>query len=570
MKKLILKTLKNKLFISFTINFLIMVLCIYVSSFSYDNYKDFINSLLISKHHIAYNNDINFILSFAVSNIQYLFQNINCFVLFQSLFAYLAFSSLTYALIDKFGLHKGIIFSLLINILFCMNHYADMATQKTSALLLAAGFILILNAIRRKRYRFICMLGIIEIIIGSFYCYEYFFIALMFASVYFLADLFAKDKHKIKFRKFIWYFRPFLILYVLVTFFSITAHHYSVNVNNETQYWKNNYEYYELTDKISNSPYPDYNENKEALNKAGIYETEYELLKNGYYDATTPINLDGLRLISSLQEQNNQKNIFYEANGFFSDSFESLINFDTNAIIMIVTIILSALYLVFHKKSHCFFPIFLLISSVILNITLRYFYNSYNYTLYGTILIPLCLLIYSVDFESLKEFFEKELKKRQKSVFFVSLGIIALLVTGYSIVYNVHSTYDENLKKRPSALYTEVERHPERYYILDPYTAKDYIQYSTNYLHPLWGFKDNYLKNVDSFGYHHRTKELRKRGTDNIYYAAINAKRTYIIDNSITYKKENYLKKYYSTEEKTNYSYNFDKEVCGYRIYQIS
>ena len=113
-------------------------------------------------------------------------------------------------------------------------------------------------------------------------------------------------------------------------------------------------------------------------------------------------------------------------------------------------------------------------------------------------------------------------------------------------------------------------RPNERYYILDPYTAKDYIQYSTNYLHPLWGFKDNYLKNVDSFGYHHRTKELRKRGTDNIYYAAINAKRTYIIDNSITYKKENYLKKYYSTEEKTNYSYNFDKEVCGYRIYQIS
>lgn len=570
MKKFILKTLKNKLFVSFVINSLVMVLCIYVSSYSYDNFKDFINSLLISKYHIAYNNDINFILSYAVSNIQYLFPNINCFVLFQSLFAYLAFSSLTYALTDKFGLPKGIVFSLVINTLFCLNHYADMATQKTAALLLAAGFMLVLNAIRRKRYRFICVLGVIEIVIGSFYCYAYFFIAFLFACVYFFADLFSKRKHKIKFRKFVWYFRPFVILYILVTVFSITAHQYSVNVNNETQYWQNNYEYYELTDKIANSPYPDFSENKEVLTAAGIYENEYELLKNGYFDANTPLNLDGLRLISSLQEQNNQKNIFYEASGFFGDSLNSFIIFDTNAIVMIVMVLLSAAYFVFHKKSHYFFPVFLLISSVILNITLRYFYNSYNYTLYGTILIPFCFMIYSVDFESLKERFSKEFDKRKKSLFFVSLGIVAVIATGYSIVYIAHSTYEANLKKRPSSLYTEIERHPERYYILDPNTAKDYIKYSTNYLHPLWGFKDNYLKNIDSFGYHHRTKELRKRGTDNIYFAAINAKRTYVIDNSITYKKENYLKKYYSTEEKSSYSYKLDKEVSGYKIYQIS
>ena len=42
-----------------------MVFCIYVSSFSYDSYKDYENSLLISHYHIPYNNTVNYLLAFA-------------------------------------------------------------------------------------------------------------------------------------------------------------------------------------------------------------------------------------------------------------------------------------------------------------------------------------------------------------------------------------------------------------------------------------------------------------------------------------------------------------------------
>ena len=61
----------------------------------------------------------------------------------------------------------GIVFSVFLNILFALNHYADIASQKTSAIMLTAGFLLMFNAIRRKRYRFMCLLGAIEILIGS-------------------------------------------------------------------------------------------------------------------------------------------------------------------------------------------------------------------------------------------------------------------------------------------------------------------------------------------------------------------------------------------------------------------
>ena len=265
MKKFFIKLFKNKLFVSFAVNALIMVFCIYVSSFSYDSYKDYENSLLISHYHIPYNNTVNYLLAFAVSSIQYIFSTINIFVFAQVIFGWLAFSSITYALTDKFGYKIGVVFSVFLNILFALNHYADIASQKTSAIMLTAGFLLMFNAIRRKRYRFMCLLGAIEILIGSFYCFELFFVALAFAIVYLIADLIAKGKYKIKFHKFMWYFRPFLILFVLITVLTFALHNYSVAVNTQNDTLKGNYEYHQLTEKIANFPYPDYSKNKEAF-----------------------------------------------------------------------------------------------------------------------------------------------------------------------------------------------------------------------------------------------------------------------------------------------------------------
>lgn len=202
MKNFFIKLFKNKLFVSFAVNALIMFFCIYVSSFSYDSYDDYVNSLLISHYHIPYINSINYLLAFAVSNIQYFFSTINLYVFAQVIFGWLAFSSITYALTDKFGYKKGIVFSAFLNILFALNHYADIASQKTAAILFAAGFLLIFNSIRRKRYRFMCLLGAVEIILGSFYCFKLFPIVLSFAILYLIADLIAKGKYKIKFHKF--------------------------------------------------------------------------------------------------------------------------------------------------------------------------------------------------------------------------------------------------------------------------------------------------------------------------------------------------------------------------------
>lgn len=569
MKNFFNKLFKNKLFVSFAVNALIMAFCVYVSSFSYDSYNDYENSLLISHYHIPYNNTINYLLAFAVSSIQYLFSTINIFVFSQVTFAWLALSSVTYALTDKFGYKKGIVFSVFLNIFFALNHYADLASQKTSAILLTAGFLLVFNAIRRKRYRFMCLLGVVEILLGTFYCFELFFVALSFAIVYLIADLIAKGKYKIKFRKFMWYFRPFLILFVFITAVVFALNNYSVAVNTETDSLKNTYEYYQLTDRIANFPYPDYTQNEEAFNSAGITKTEYELLKDGYYDENTPLNLDALRLVDSLQRQSGSSSVWGSFTDMLSSSGVSLASFDNDAMLIIVYVIFVALYLVFHKKTHMFFPILITLQLIVSNTLLRYFFNGYYYTVYISWVMAYCVLLYSIDFTAFKDSCNAMLKAARKGTFFVSATLVLTLLLVNCLVYQSHLHNNIDTKSRPSRLYVEVERHPERLYILDTKTAVEYTKYSTNYIHPMWGFKKNYLNNIDSFSYLHRDNVLQKKGANSVYEAVINLDNVYVIDNYITYKKENYLKKYYSTEENNSYFYKLEKEIDGYKIYSV-
>lgn len=569
MKNFFIKLFKNKLFVSFAVNAFIMLFCIYVSSFSYDSYSDYENSLLISHYHIPYNNSINYLLAFAVSSVQYLFSTINIFVFSQVIFGWLAFSSITYAFTDKFGYNKGIVFSVFINIFFALNHYADIASQKTSAILLTAGFLLILNSIRRKRYRFMCLLGAIEIIIGSFYRFELFFVALSFALVYLIADLIAKGKYKIRFRKFMWYFRPFLILFVLISVAVVALNNYTVSMNTQNESLKKTYEYYQLTDKIANSPYPDYSQNEAVFNNAGITKTEYELLKDGYYDESTPLNLDALRLVDSLQSQNGSSSVWGNFVDFLSSSGVSLAAFDNDAMLIIIYVIFVALYLVFHKKTHMFFPILITLQLIASNTLLRYFFNGYYYTVYISWIMAYCVLLYSIDFTAFKDSCNAMLKAARRGTFFVSSALVVILLLVNCLVYQSHLHNSIDTKSRPSRLYVEVERHPERFYILDTKTAVEYTKYSTNYIHPMWGFKTTYLSNIDSFGYMHRDAVLRKKGADSIYKAAITLDNVYVIDNYITYKKENYFKKYYSTEENLSYFYKLEKEIDGYKIYSV-
>ena len=196
MKDKILNALKSKTFFALAINIVIMALIIGVTAFSYDSADDFYNSLYICQYHNYYNNDINYIFATITGSLQYILLNFNCFVLFQILLSCAAFSSVTFVFVDKFGKHKAFIFTLVLNILFSFDHYSNILSSKTAALLLTAGFLMALNAIRNKRYSLPFWIGVLEVIFGTFLCFKYFFVGLAFFITFFIGDMIAKRKYK--------------------------------------------------------------------------------------------------------------------------------------------------------------------------------------------------------------------------------------------------------------------------------------------------------------------------------------------------------------------------------------
>lgn len=570
MKEKILKLLKSKLFFSLVLNVIIMIFCIEITSFSYDNIEDFYNSIYISHYHYYYNNDINYIFSILVGSMQFILMGFNCFVLAQVLLSFLSFTSITYIFADKFSKKKSLVFSLLLNILFALNHYADIQRSKTAAILLAAGFILVLNAIRNKRYNTPCWVGVTEIMFGSFLNYEYFFIALGFAVAYFLADMISKRKYKIAFRKFFWYFRPFLLMFVFIGLLAAGLNQYSYSVNHSSEEVSNYYEYSELSDSINNLPYPSYKEHREEFNSVGVTsENDYELLKSGYYDADHSLNNSALSLVSQIQQQENSKTYYSEFLNIFSDIFIHITGFDCFSIFILLFIVFAVIYIIYHKKRFAFFPVFYIIAAIISSVYIRYFFTGTSYLIYGIWLTLFVMLLYSFDFEQRRPNKNIPVPKTGKSMALISGISILCLFICYSAIYQSHIK-PINKSNKPSTLYSEINRHPDRYYVFDPNTAVDYFKYTDNYIHPLWGFNSSFLSNIDSFGFFNKVDQLRKRNLpDNIYEAVLKNNKIYVIDNSITFRKEKYFKTYYSNDN-SYVAYNQVKEINGFKIYEVS
>ena len=123
MKEKVLKLIKSKSLFAILLNIVFMAICVGLTSFSYVDVSDYNNSILICNQHFYYNSSINYILAVLIGTLQYAVSDFNCFVLVEILLSFMAFSSFTFVFLDKYNIRKAVIFSIVINIIFTLNHY---------------------------------------------------------------------------------------------------------------------------------------------------------------------------------------------------------------------------------------------------------------------------------------------------------------------------------------------------------------------------------------------------------------------------------------------------------------
>ena len=569
MKDKLLKVLRSSFVFAFALNAVFLTACVLLTSFTFESTADYYNSIYICRDHLYTNSDINYILAMLIGTVQYTFPNINCFVMFEVLASFAAFVSITFVFADKYNKRKAFVFSTLLNIMFALHHYTNVDSTRTAALLCAAGFLLILLAVYQKRYSMSCWVGVIEILFGSFLNIAYFFIALGFGLAFFLGDLIAKKKYRLPFRKFFWYFRPFLLMFALVSVLSLGIHQFSYTVNHATEETSVFYEYYLTKNSISEQPFPSFSEHEEEFREVDVDENDYELLKNGYYDESTSLNVDSLKAVRKMQLEDTPKNFANTLLSVFKDNYEEVLHLNRSIIVISVYLAVSLLFIIYHKNRFSFFPLFYFIVGYISSFILRFFFSGSNNVTYGLWLFMIVMLFNSFNFDLHRSQNPNNKLRRHNGYLIISCALVAVLATANGLIY-INSRTVHNEKNSARFLFSEMERNPDYYYVMDPATKEKFVKNTENYLHPMWGFRDGYLDNLDDFGYSHNDITLRKRNLpQNIYRAVMTDKKIFVIDNNIVFKKERYFTKHYA-QDGARASYVLTSDPGGYKIYKVT
>ncbi len=569
MKDMMLKIWKSNLLFAFVLNAVFLAACVVFTSFTYESATDYYNSLYICRDHFYANAGINYMLATLVGTVQYAFPYINCFVLFEVMASFAAFTSITFVFADKYNKRKAFVYSTLLNIMFALHHYTNVDSTRTSALLCAGGFLLILLAIFQKRYTLSCWVGVAEVALGSFLNIAYFFIALGFAVAFFFGDMIAKKKYRLPFRKLFWYFRPFLLMFLLVTAVTVGLCQFSYSVNHATEESRNFYEYSAVNNEISALPFPDYSSHADAFEEVGISsEADYELLKNGYYDGDTALNVDALKAVHEMQLKDNPKNLGSVLFAVFEDNYDEITQLNRSIIEIAMYIAVSVVFIIYHKNRFSFFPLFYLIVGFASGFFLRFIYSSKENLTYGIWVFMIALLMNSFNFDLARSEKPSSKLRMNNGYMIISCVVIGALAVANGVIYcNNHITAEE--KNSARFLVSELNQNPDCYYVMDPVTKASFIENTENYVHPMWGFREDYLDNLDDFGYFHNDATLRRRHLpENIYEAVLSGRKIYVIDNSIVFQKEKYFTQHYAADG-TRATYEMVAEPNGYRIYEV-
>lgn len=554
---------------AFVLNAVFLAVCVVFTSFAYEDTTDFYNSLYICQRHVYSNFGVNYILAILIGTVQYALPGFNCFVLFEVLASFAAFTSITFVFADKYNKRKAFVFSTLLSIMFSLHHYSNLNSTRTAALLCASGFLLVLLAIHQKRYTLSCWVGVMEIVFGSFLSITYFFVALGFAIAFFFGDMIAKKKYRLPFRKLFWYFRPFLLMFLLVTLVSLGLCQFSYTVNHATDASATFYEYTAAKNAVSGLPYPGYTDHIAEFEAVGIKsDADYELLKSGYYDEENALNAETVKAVHEMQRADNPKNIASISYAVFEDIYGEITSLSRSIIVIAVYLMVSLLFILYHKNRFSFFPLFYLIVGYLSGFFLRFIYDGGDNMTYGIWAFMIVMLLNSFNFDIQRS--EKPSTKLRMHNGYMLLScavVLALAVTNGIIYYNNRpETVAQNSAR---FLISELDRNPDCYYVMDPVTEKEFIKNTENYVHPMWGFRENYLDNLDSFGFFRKEETLRRRNLpENIYKAVLTPKKIYVIDNNIVFKKEKYFSEHY-TENNARAFYDLISEPEGYKIYKV-
>lgn len=291
------KIRKNNWVKAIAVNLIIMIVILLLTDPVYETNDDYAISLRMVDGY-PYITFINYYFCRFVIGLQSLLHGINAFVVVQMAGAFVSFTIITWILLEKKQSRWFTILTVFIIALFAVDQYCIVQFTKSSALMLTAGLLLLIDAFTKKRGIGFYILAFVLIYAGFSLRFMNVFVAIGFAGVYLIAWILINRK-TLKEDGFL-KARSILVFGVCILLLAGLGGLYKASdqANQSTEALKDYVAFDYYRQYVTDYPiYESYDSNQEKFAAIGLDKNDLRLMDNWYLDAGGAASTENLKAI---------------------------------------------------------------------------------------------------------------------------------------------------------------------------------------------------------------------------------------------------------------------------------
>lgn len=560
-----MKYFKNNWVIAIVLNVIILVIVMSFTDVTYESNDDYGISLRIVEEY-PYIYLINYYLCKGLIALQSVFVGKNVFVLFQIASSFCAFVMVSKVIMDA---NKDVLFKIVCMVViatYSVDHYCMIQYTKTSAFLIAAGMVILVDSVIRKRNAGYIAGGLIFVYLGSalrfiniYVGFGFAVVFLFFWVIYNYRDI-KKDGYFDKNR---------LIAYAVIVI--LLAGTYVMDYGSDHQASVKEYRIYNSNRaKITDYPvYEHYEQNKAEYDAAGISENDLYLIKSWYQDYNGAASIDNLKKINEIYEKSQEgitsEKIIIATQKFKSSIISNIRDRSRTGIHIIILLLISSGMVLLFKPKYWLYILALGMTAIAVYIYLYYGGRTVYRALYIADINPTLWLLY---------FWHTDMCRNDKIAYYtkpaISIIIALMILLMQSGLYAYCNDKAEAVTGQlmPAKVTAYFDNHSDNFYVFANGDKELSAYYPTALKMPEKGFEKNML----CFGGWGTTStymsdRMSKYNLTNLFGDIIDRDNVYVIENHNIQRLTEYFNKWYGCEEKT-IIFEPVIEIEGYHIYQ--
>lgn len=349
--------------ISLAVNAAILAAVLYFTDLMYETNDDFAIAEKLAAGY-PYVGFVNYYLCRALMAVQAAFPAVNIFTVSQLAASFVSFTVMFKVILDRNKYFTEIIMGAVVIAFFSLDHYSSMQFTKTSALLMAAGLVFVVDTYinnRESSLKFVLysILGYALFFAGVAYRQKGMFPALAFAGVFMLLWLILSGRDYFRGR------RPLPEIAIIIVLLAAAMVPYGIDlksdaVNSGTPELALGREYQAERVKITDYPMiENYEEHKAEYDAIGLSENDLYLIDRWIFDYDGAASLENLKKINEINYPGvlASRSVVRSGKKFLKNSYNAVLDLNFTGMHIILLAVLALYMITAVKPRYWMYPL---------------------------------------------------------------------------------------------------------------------------------------------------------------------------------------------------------------------